>query len=1280
MALPIRICTRTLPLRLSALLCAILTLLLLAVAGAPSNVHAQEPVPIERISDMPTKWRADRQLYVKGRTNIPRMSEISKWLKENAPHWTVVIAANGDNESYTENGQQLTGLDAANTALSRGLRANEGFANLVNDIEQRDGAILFFLQRDSNGKSQVVYYSSRAQQMAGLGDEAWQGNLDATALSALANGARYFDAIKDTIKNIDKQLEEKTRGERDRRQKLEGIAEAYKDHAETSLWALDMKARDFASAQRTGDIAKPPIAEFSAMVEKLSNQLNQGGNLKQTGEELMMLATRIMDCMVAIENYQADLPLMDEAKNRFATLKETLQKNPATTPETTEAMARAEKHLQEAQRAYDIASSQYKPALTLATRSMDEVDTSLVIASHRSRLPNVLMLAVLAIVAFLAVAAVAFVLVTANRPIQQRAQALLRQREAELSHVPARALDLMDRARLIIGAGADTELRFNGQTLHEAREILREVDGLYLDASAAMQNVAQARNLLGTDSAKGAMAMFFSKPHWQAEALLHDDVTVLPDAMPKLLTRTEKASTRAPGDNARLASGSLLGYARDHQAHTLAWQNFTQQFKERVEKAELHLASLSQSLQTPAVEIARIRAELDELVSTRKEASVLKAAHVYDTLIPATRAACLKAEEQAVRDPLGAMEKQVPEASRMSAQARKLVEVNDDLREKKAPRLLKIAEFLKQHKIRDSWVRTGLSELDTKIEQLAQDCVTRDIAEDTDKVQETGASLLSRADGSVGALAALNKLHQDRESRAASLPEARAELTQKIAAALAESKGRTAPEADATLKEPGREAERFLRVAEAQLDIARGALMNGDTPAALHAVEIGEESLASFDESITQSREAAEKFVARKAALRQEAKQLLSEAPRATAILDYLQKNFHPGALVLAEAPEDANATITDNISEFEAAMRRTAELLAAAEANLAKAAPFKAAGQLDQATAAIQAGRVRLSEITTTAGELRLADGRNTEALANLQQRINMLSLNTQQRTVTAATRTMADELCATFAKLSEEASALPRNPTSIDKQITTLTSQANVLDAKLLADRESHEEMLQALRSAEAHLVPARDAASSFKVEQATYPDEARAAIAGIEAAQRRFNSARQASREDYADWAAIANEMNDVSVETARHMAVLRGNTETAAPVLVAMDSAGKAVIQAVSWVGPRGVRIAANPGSTSVSTSSGSHDLANAHSLLAVGQLADAAITAARALHQAEASLRDAEARVRRDDYEEEQQRLAAKSRFEDLQKQREWRKQQGGTTKDAKETGAKPAQS
>ncbi|PTX99495.1 hypothetical protein DB346_16800 [Verrucomicrobia bacterium LW23] len=1235
----------------------------------PCTAFAQAPVMVEKVSEMPTKWRNDRQLYIKGRVNInpARLREIATFLRDKAPNWTVVIADNVDSEVYTDaSGRELRGRDAANAALGYGLRGNANFAQLEDTrMRKSNGAILFFLQRNAEGKSDVVYYDNEAQRAAGVGENAWTGNLDAPALNALADGARYQDAVRNTIGAINEAVEVKGRAEQATWQKLRDDATIHLNHAEWSLEELDHKVQTMIQQNprlRGGDILRPPIETFRNSFKALEARLDEAPY--ETGRNASMLASRIVDALVDIENYDRDVRLMDETTLEVKNFAQSKAEDIKRVPAAAEKLRETEESLKQAQEAYDRGDRSYRNALTLTKKKLDETQTALTIAGARPALPGAYLVIGGIVVLFAALGAVAFVLISANQPIQQRAQQLLRQRETELTHVPARALDLVDSARFTIGADADTEMRFQGKTLDEARDILREVDGIYLDASAAAQQVARAKALLGGDSVTGALAMFSSAPHWEAEGLLHNDVTVRPDAPPKLLTRKEKASTRAPGgDHSALISGHLLGNARDQHPHTFAWQHFTEQLDERAAKTDARLMALSQSLQAPAVEIARIRTELDAVAAARPEAPVpvLRAAHVFDTLIPAARAACLAAEEKAVRDPITAMEEMVPDASRMAAQARRLVEITEDLREKKAPRLLKIAEFLKQHKIRDSWVRTGLSDLDARIEQLAQEAVTRDIADDLKTVEETGADLLARADGAVASLAALNKLHGDREQRAASLPQARTALAEKIGAALAESKGRTAPDAEATLKEPGREAERFLRVAEAQLDIARGALMNGDTPAALHAVEIGDEALASFDDSITQSTEAAATFMERKAALRGEARLLLAEAPRATAILDYLQKNFHPGALVLPEAPDDANATITDNIGEFEAAMRRTAELLAAAEANLAKAAPFKASAQLDQAATAIQAGRVRLSEITTTAGELRAADGRNAESLSLLQQRFAALESGLGQRIATPATRTLGEEIRAALGRVAEEAAALPRNPTAIAKTIAELEVQATVLEARLLADQETHDEMLQALRSAEAHLVPARDTASAFKVEQATYPDEARAAIAGIEAAQRRFNAARQSSRDDHADWAAIVEELNAVSIETARHMAVLRGNTETASHVLVAVESAGKAVLRAVTYVGPRGVRIPTAPGSASVSTTSGSHDLANAHSLLSLGQLANSAVTAARALHQAEAALREAEAKVRRDDYDDEQQKLAARARFEDLQKQREWRK-------------------
>ncbi|MFM2219898.1 MAG: hypothetical protein RL240_4216, partial [Planctomycetota bacterium] len=153
---------------------------------------------IERVQDVIGNWSPDRHLYVKGELGPSerQLRELEEWLKENAPHWTIVLIDDVAGEYYVAaDGRSLFGIDAVEVALGMGLNNQTPFGQLEHPVtHETDGAIFVLMLK----QRKFSYYGSEAQDRRGLGEANWFGSLDQPALRAMRSGGRVMDAVKDT--------------------------------------------------------------------------------------------------------------------------------------------------------------------------------------------------------------------------------------------------------------------------------------------------------------------------------------------------------------------------------------------------------------------------------------------------------------------------------------------------------------------------------------------------------------------------------------------------------------------------------------------------------------------------------------------------------------------------------------------------------------------------------------------------------------------------------------------------------------------------------------------------------------------------------------------------------------------------------------------------------------------------------------------------------------------------------------------------------------------------
>jgi hypothetical protein len=166
-------------------------------------------VRFDEIQEAIKVWSPEQQLFVQGEIGVSatKLDELSKWLREHGPHWTVVLMETGQGQAFVAtDGQEYSDLDAVENALGHELNNQTDFAKLKHPVSnERDGTIFVLFLKDRR----FSYFSSEAQDKRGLGQSRWINELDRPAFKAMKNGGRIVDAVEDTVSSISRALQRK---------------------------------------------------------------------------------------------------------------------------------------------------------------------------------------------------------------------------------------------------------------------------------------------------------------------------------------------------------------------------------------------------------------------------------------------------------------------------------------------------------------------------------------------------------------------------------------------------------------------------------------------------------------------------------------------------------------------------------------------------------------------------------------------------------------------------------------------------------------------------------------------------------------------------------------------------------------------------------------------------------------------------------------------------------------------------------------------------------------
>ncbi len=283
---------------------------------------------ISSVNDVLAFWHAEQHLYVKGDVGVAskQLDDLEQWLDENGRHWTVVLMQNADGESYRIDGETKLGIDAVEYALDHGLTNQTDFGSLEHPVtKETDGAVFMLCLEERS----LSYFGSDAQINRSLGgEEHWKGELDQAAIRAMKSGGRVVDAVKDTVKLINRRLEEAIQREIETQRQREDAIKLAVEEAKQSILRLQTsvsevdrlwKAFRESSPAATGALAKPPIDTWTAKLEHLKETTRED-NIRASEKELAQLSNIVNQYL----NSFADREGLDEHLERIEKAKKEL--------------------------------------------------------------------------------------------------------------------------------------------------------------------------------------------------------------------------------------------------------------------------------------------------------------------------------------------------------------------------------------------------------------------------------------------------------------------------------------------------------------------------------------------------------------------------------------------------------------------------------------------------------------------------------------------------------------------------------------------------------------------------------------------------------------------------------------------------------------------------------------------------------------------------------------------------------------------------------------------
>jgi hypothetical protein len=1226
----------------------IATLFCLVVYSLPWAV-AQRPVSltgatrITSADEVIERWQPDRHLFVKGNIGVSEklLDELETWLDANGQNWTIVLMENAADEVSIQNGQKYFGVDAVLQALSKGLNNRTDFGKLKHSkTGEAHGCIftLFLKQREFN------YYGSDAQNRRGLGMESWKGKLDQPARRAMMGGGRVIDAVKDTVRSINEQLErmianEAADAERVEREARRAVANCQSaiEHSRQLVDTVKLaaaKLRDkFPQAQ--GALANPPLDAWRSKLDALAEELTANSvresqlKLNAIDEEIQthLNAYAANDGLASnVESIQNQLTTLATAPNNVAssTIKDVKQ----LIAEAERLMSNGETGVQEmlAKAAASAAEGQ-----AIVKAEVARLDRAAVVQAWIRR--TALAMAGL-FVFFLAI--FLFIMNRRRKPLMEAAFKTLAERERLVAKETEGLDRLFTRNDELLGSKEKiAERGYTGATKEVSEKAINYIDDLFIMSKEVRRVLTEAKELVHPSTFFGKVVNLFSGGRYQQAVNL---VTGKPLKFTRLSGLPWVLRDRQPGGG---DSAPVTNATPDEI--TLTFEEVFQAFQVRGKEAENALNTVENSLANVHDQLSIAQSDLEKCAEAEKQLNeqanldnYFRLPSYIESLLPAIEKDIEEADRLAGFDAVGAVEYQLPIARRKIDEATAIGNVLMEARKNLFPILQQAVKQLSELQFASTWIDAELESLSGRADQLVQAASSQSVRSDIDVLAGDLHALGKRAETTVKLATRIRtELTPEGEALSGRIEKTRGELAKLLD--LSESN---------VLSEIKRVPLDFWRSAGKSLEGAGIAVNMGQNAAAQAAIEAMLADVGTADQILDASIQAAKNFDLTTQNISSNLRRLASRLPQLRSSVDQLRQRFVASTLEIQPEsganPKQSWPLVDDLVQQAANPMSTVDELIKLASTEHRQGRVLRASDILRDAASQLTQSHILLDQTEHHLEQVEAKLRENREEAMRLQAQLESLYANSRDPLVTQDTLDAiliaSRQLTATEQALTSSTAA--PNPFEIASNLASYKQQLIALETRCAADRQANAEAARAVAGARRQLQMAQQLVRQSQTDNIPDSSLTKQANERIAILAQALVSVESQLRQPHGNWKVVASEASKLQADLSSATNTLNSELQSASQALAIFQQASQSVFQAEQWSGAYGIRVVGSPGVRDLERARTSLQQGNYQGVLELCRIAAAA--AITAVQQAEreverrrlAAEREAEAARRR----------------------------------------------
>ncbi|MFT5466475.1 MAG: putative membrane protein YgcG [Verrucomicrobiales bacterium] len=1157
--------------------------LALVLFGMSLAHAADEPVRLQRATDIVEKWSPGQHLYIRGNLNVSasQLAELERWLDANGKNWIVLLVEHARLEKAQSAGRSYSGVEAVETAANVKIRNETEFGNLKDArTGETNGAVfILFLQ-----EREFSYGGGAVHEVRGLSGDDWAGDLDRPAYRAMSRGGRIVEAVKGTVTEVDRRLTRQFELDQQRRQaeiaaakQLEADAQRLYGEASSALDRLEAKVADF--PVKDGDLGSP---DFAGLRQQLLNSQTRlkNGDAKAAVRDAAVVRDFCRAHTTALQLYgefaersrriEAELEGLDRAESPWATERIDLAYDQLAkaTAEHARGNSAYEAHLRSSAEAIATAKTAIRQAKEAARAAIVHRDR---LRMEQERRARVLKWAFfwIGILVLLALIVIAILMNRARRDLKKRAIELYRNWKLGAEEQTNGLFELLDRSSIVVGSAAKLEERgYTGETLKISREVIEDVDELFIMSSCVERVLTQVYELVFPGFGFARLANLFLQSRYREaiHLLEREPIRFRPEDGIEPIIREELGEKERP-----------LGSVDVHKPFELSFLDLIAACNQHADRAKAGLdtvefswAGIANQLEELSENFAKALSHEPALQKLAEQDGFLRLTPVFAALLPAVRALLDEAQTQAVGDPVGAMRGPMMIARRQLDDASGLATVVLDAREERFDGMRAATAELRQLSRKTDWVLGAIGEISDQADAVALAAVERDIEADIAEIETE--------------LRQLDHRISDAVRLAKRARETSAELIKSSVKAVAGARRSFGSglklKPTMILRELGLDPDEWIGEAKrqhaaAEVALDRGGVLAAD--AALGAVDELTTNVSSLIEASRSSYDNHAKFSDERGV---EDEEVVGLAGERSELLDSLQSRYLGSALWFDR--EDETSTIADNVDHARNDLREARDLVEAAHDERKSAGLLAAAANLEMAADLQLRARQLLEEIVDHAARLQKVGDENRRALIGLGDRVKSMRSSVEDRRTLHPTIASFNDAESGLKSIGESNKAEVLDPFVIADQLADMTKILDSLMDRVKADWRLHDEFVRSLESAKSQLAWANDQRRLTATDNIPDSREIVSLNDEVGLLDRDLKKLVAEGNQAHQDWQALDSEADRIAAAAGRAATALRGELEKAQATIRAISLATALSREAAAWTGSYGVRISGRPG--------------------------------------------------------------------------------------------------